>query len=166
LLLHSSYLPLGVPNGLVIHHAQGLTAPMSTKRHSLFWRHHRVAITEMDMHLTVDTGAYSACPLLADEPASGTTARWPLSCKPRSWLPPPTASAPHSAYYSSPLSMSTIAAGCRHDRTTALHDTASDNFTVKLHLAYLNSITSLTAGVCGMTRADTLSALILVLVVA
>jgi hypothetical protein len=24
LLLHSSYLPLGVPNGLVIHHAQGL----------------------------------------------------------------------------------------------------------------------------------------------
>jgi hypothetical protein len=27
LLLHSSYLPLGVPNRLVIHHAQGLTAP-------------------------------------------------------------------------------------------------------------------------------------------
>jgi hypothetical protein len=25
LLLHSSYLPLGVPNGLVIHHAQGST---------------------------------------------------------------------------------------------------------------------------------------------
>jgi hypothetical protein len=24
LLLHSSYLPLGVPNGLIIHHAQGL----------------------------------------------------------------------------------------------------------------------------------------------
>jgi hypothetical protein len=36
LLLHSSYLPLGVPNGLVIHHAQGLTAPTSTTRHQLF----------------------------------------------------------------------------------------------------------------------------------
>jgi hypothetical protein len=33
LLLHSSYLPLGVPNGLVIHHAQGQSAPTSTTHH-------------------------------------------------------------------------------------------------------------------------------------
>jgi hypothetical protein len=33
LLLYSSYLPLGVPNGLVIHHAQGLSAPTLTTLH-------------------------------------------------------------------------------------------------------------------------------------
>jgi hypothetical protein len=34
--LHSSYLPLGVPNGLVIHHAQGLTALTSPQSAASF----------------------------------------------------------------------------------------------------------------------------------
>jgi hypothetical protein len=39
-LLYSSYLPLGVPNGLVIHHAQGQSAPTSiTRQQLIFWRH-------------------------------------------------------------------------------------------------------------------------------
>jgi hypothetical protein len=39
LLLHTSYLPLGVPNGLVIHHAQGrLLHIHSTKQQDFFWR--------------------------------------------------------------------------------------------------------------------------------
>ena len=36
MLLHTSYLPLGVPNGLVIHHAQGQFAPTSTWSSSYF----------------------------------------------------------------------------------------------------------------------------------
>jgi hypothetical protein len=43
LLLHTSYLPLGVPNGLVKHHAQGRLLPQQLHATALFWRYHRVA---------------------------------------------------------------------------------------------------------------------------
>jgi hypothetical protein len=43
-LLYSSYLPLGVPNRLVIHHAQGQSTPTSTTRQQpLSWHHQPVA---------------------------------------------------------------------------------------------------------------------------
>jgi hypothetical protein len=41
--LHSSYLPLGVPNGLVITTHKDLLLPRQLYATALFWRHHRVA---------------------------------------------------------------------------------------------------------------------------
>jgi hypothetical protein len=44
LLLHSSYLPLGVPNGLVITTHKDLLLPRQLHATALFWSHHQVAV--------------------------------------------------------------------------------------------------------------------------
>jgi hypothetical protein len=41
--LHSSYLPLGVPNGLLITTHKDLLLPRQLHATALFWRHHQVA---------------------------------------------------------------------------------------------------------------------------